>query len=132
VDLIGRIPTEPEIREYLAWPSAERRERVVDKLMRDPRFNDRWTVFYADLLRLRSNAEGGPALIAYVHQAIESDMPYDELARRLISAGGKSGTVPEVGFILGDDADPMALAGITSQIFMGVRISCAQCHDHPF
>jgi hypothetical protein len=83
-------------------------------------------------LRLRSNAEGGASLTAFVHRAIKEEMPYDELSRRLISAGGKSGAVPEVGFILGDNADPMALAGVTSQIFLGVRISCAECHDHPF
>src|SRR5205085_6796413 len=39
---------------------------------------------------------------------------------------------PEVGFILGDEADPMALASATSQVFLGVRMACAQCHDHPF
>ena len=132
VDLIGRIPTGAEIDEYMAWPAKVRRQQVVEKLLHHERFTDRWTVFFADLLRLRSNAEGGSALIAYVHKAVEDGMPYDELARRLISSGGKAGSVPEVGFILGDDADPMALAGITSQVFMGVRISCAQCHDHPF
>ncbi|WP_166828223.1 DUF1553 domain-containing protein [Thalassoroseus pseudoceratinae] len=132
VDLIGRIPTGAEIDEYMAWPKSVRRQEVVEKLLQHERFSDRWTAFYADLLRLRSNAEGGAALIAYVHNAVEEGMPYDELARRLISSGGKAGAVPEVGFILGDDADPMALAGITSQVFMGIRISCAQCHDHPF
>ena len=54
------------------------------------------------------------------------------MCRQLISANGKAGRTPEVGFILGDDADPMALASVTSQVFMGVRIACAQCHDHPF
>ncbi len=132
VDLIGRIPTGVEIDEYMAWPKAVRRQNVVEKLLQHERFTDRWTIFFADLLRLRSNAEGGAALVAYVHKAVEDGMPYDELAHRLISSGGKAGSVPEVGFILGDDADPMALAGITSQVFMGIRISCAQCHDHPF
>lgn len=132
VDLIGRIPTDAEINEYLAWPQAERRSRVVDKLIAHERFTDKWTVFFADMLRLRSSAEGGAALIAYVHKAVEEGMPYDELTRKLISAGGKAGAVPEVGYILGDNADPMALAGVTSQVFMGIRISCAQCHDHPF
>ena len=59
-------------------------------------------------------------------------MPYDEMVRRLIATNGKAGKTPEVGFILGDDADPLAMASITSQVFMGVRIGCAQCHDHPF
>lgn len=132
VDLIGRIPTREEIDHYLATPAATRREKAVDKLMADPRFVDRWTTFYADLLRLRYNSPGGQAALAFVHQAVADEMPYDEMARRFISANGKAGAVPEVAYVLGDNADPMALAGVTSQVFMGVRISCAQCHNHPF
>jgi hypothetical protein len=120
------------VREFASWPAQGRREKLVDKLLQDGRFTDRWTVFYADMLRLRSNASGGQALIAYVHQAIETGMPYDELARRLIAINGKAGKIPEAGFVLSDDADPLAMASITSQVFLGVRIACAQCHDHPF
>jgi len=132
IDLIGRIPTDAEIQEYLAWPAAQRRARVIDKLIADGRFADRWTVFFADMLRLRTNAEGGNAFLAFVHQAVEKGMPYDEMCRQLIVANGKANYTPEVGFILGDGADPMALAGVTSQTFLGIRIACAQCHDHPF
>ena len=132
VDLIGRIPNHGEIEEYLAWPAAERRSKLIDRLMADPRFVDRWTTFFADMLRLRSNSPGGAAALAFVHKAVEDSMPYDELARRFISANGKAGAVPEVAYVLGYDADPMALAGVTSQVFMGIRISCAKCHDHPF
>lgn len=132
VDLIGRIPTEAEVREFAAMPVEGRREKLIDKLLKDGRFTDRWTIFYADMLRLRSNASGGQALIAYVHQAVEQGVPYDELARRLISINGKAGKIPEAGFVLSDDADPLAMASITSQVFLGVRIACAQCHDHPF
>ncbi|MGI8982863.1 MAG: DUF1553 domain-containing protein [Pirellulaceae bacterium] len=132
VDLIGRIPTAAEVQEFASWPAQGRREKLVDKLIADERFADRWTIFYADMLRLRSNATGGPALIAYVHNAVKTGMPYDEMCRRLIYTNGKANRVPEAGFILGDDADPLAMASITSQVFMGVRIGCAQCHDHPF
>src|SRR5687768_10406581 len=53
VDLIGRIPTEAEIREFTALPESGRREKLVERLLADPRFADRWTIFYADMLRLR-------------------------------------------------------------------------------
>lgn len=132
VDLIGRIPTEAEIKQYLDWPASERRGKLVDKLLADERFADRWTVFFGDMLRIRSGAEGGAQFTAYIHRALETGMPYDELCRRLISANGKPGRTPEVGYILGDGADPMALAASTAQVFMGVRIACAQCHNHPF
>ncbi len=132
VDLIGRIPTAAEVDEFSTWPVEGRREKLIDLLLKDERFADRWTIFYADMLRLRSQATGGAALIAYVHNAVQTGMPYDEMSRRLISSNGKAGRVPEVGFVLGDDADPLAMASVTSQVFLGVHIGCAQCHDHPF
>jgi len=132
VDLIGRIPTAEEVQAFSRMPEATRRRDLIEALLVDPRFADRWTIFFADMLRLRSQASGGAALIAYVHQAVQSGMPYDELCRRLISTNGKAGKIPEAGFILGDDADPLAMASVTSQVFLGVRIGCAQCHDHPF
>lgn len=132
IDLIGRIPTLEEIKEYEAWPAAERREKLVDKLLKHSGFADRWTVFYADQFRIRANADGGAAELAYVHKAVEENVPYDVLCRQLLTASGKAGKIPEVGFILNDQADPMALAGTVAQVFMGTRIACAQCHDHPF
>jgi len=132
VDVIGRIPTGEEIRDFMLLPEETRRDELVDQLLEHPRFADRWTSFFGDMLRLRSNTPGGAALIAYVHQALDDELPYDELCRRLIATNGKANLTPEVGFILGDDADPLAMAAVTSQVFMGVRMSCAQCHDHPF
>ncbi|HIA04066.1 MAG TPA: DUF1549 domain-containing protein, partial [Myxococcales bacterium] len=70
IDLIGRIPTSGEIDEYLSWPASIRRQDVVEKLINDEHFADRWTVFFADMLRLRSNVTGGSALIAFIHNSI--------------------------------------------------------------
>jgi hypothetical protein len=132
IDFIARIPTNVEIQEFMSWPVSERRALLLDKLMAESRFTDRWTVFFSDMLRLRSSSPGGSALIAYVHNAINEGMPYDLLVRRLIATNGKVNVTPEVGFILGDNADPLAMASVTSQVFLGVRMGCAQCHDHPF
>jgi hypothetical protein len=132
VDIIGRIPTNDEINEFLAMPEASRRTKWVDRLLADPRFADRWTVFFGDMLRLRSGVPGGAQLTAYVHNAIEDGMAYDVLTRNLIRTNGRANTTPEVGFVLGDDANPLAMAAVTSQVFLGVRIGCAECHDHPF
>ena len=52
--------------------------------------------------------------------------------RELIAASGSSGNTPSVGFLLADDSDPMTMAGATAQVFLGVRMACAQCHNHPF
>ncbi|MDB5306115.1 MAG: hypothetical protein JWO38_317 [Gemmataceae bacterium] len=132
IDLTGRIPTDAEIQKYLAWPAADRRGKAIDEFVGREQFADRWTVFFADLLRLRYGADGGPALQAFVHEAVRTNMPYDVLTRRLLAASGRANSQPETGFLLADDADPMALTAVVSQVFLGVRISCAQCHDHPF
>ena len=131
IDLIGRIPTRKEIDIFHSWGS-DRREKLIDHLLDHDRFADRWTVFMADMLRIRSDVPGGNALLAYVNASIEQSKPYDEFVRALISASGKPNSNPAVGYILGDDAMPMELAAATSQVFLGVRIGCAMCHDHPF
>ena len=132
IDLIGRIPSRKELDRYLKWPVAERRQSLVDSLLEHERFSDRWTAFYADMLRIRTGSTGGGALLAYVHKSIEDGKPFDELSRELISAQGRANSIPAVGFILNDNADPMALTAATAQVFLGVRMQCAQCHDHPF
>ena len=132
VDLIGRIPSEKEVKAYLKDDPVNRRALLLERLFEHERFADRWTAFFADMLRIRTAATGGAALLAYVHQSIREEKPFDELARELISAQGRSRHLPAVGFILNDNADPMALTAATSQIFLGIRMQCAQCHDHPF
>ena len=132
IDLIGRIPTSEEIRQYESLSPSTRQQKTVERLLADERFADRWTIFFADMLRLRSNAEGGGASIAFIHRALRDGMGWDEMSRRMIAASGKAGATPELGYILGDNVDPMALAGSTAQVFLGVRVACAQCHDHPF
>lgn len=106
LDLAGRIPTGKEIATFLKWPEDQRRQKLIALYMQDDGFANRWSAFYADMLRIRSNEEGGTQLLAYVHNAITTDMPYDEMCRKLISANGKAGRNPEIGFVLGDDADP--------------------------
>jgi hypothetical protein len=132
VDLIGRIPTHDEIADYLALPAQTRRREIVEKLLVHPRFADRWTAYFSDLLQIRTTAPGGKQLVAYIRRCIANGTPYDEMARELISSSGSPKTTPAVGYIMARNADPMELAGTSSQSFLGVQLSCAQCHDHPF
>ena len=132
LDLIGRIPTIAEISAFERESAGDRRAKLIDRLLDHPRFAERWTVFYADMLRVRSQQDGGPQLLAYVNRSVAQGKPYDEMARELIATNGRPESTPAAGFALGDAANPMALAGATAQIFLGVRVQCAECHDHPF
>ena len=81
IDLVGRIPTYAEIREYQEWPLAKRRSRLVDRLLKDEGFADRWTVFFADMLRIRSRADGFKRLLSSVLQSIEDGTPLALMAQ---------------------------------------------------
>ena len=132
IDVIGRIPTDKEIDQFLAMPDGKRREQWIDHLLAHPRFADRWSVFFADMLRIRSNEPGSDRWLAWVHAALKDGKPYDEMVRELIGSSGRPGSAPAVGFILAEDANALELGSVTSQVFLGVRIGCAMCHDHPF
>ncbi len=132
IELIGRIPTTKEIARYQRWPEAERRQKALEELLAHPRFTDRWTAFYADMMRIRTGNRGGSGYERYIRQCVEQGVPYDLMVKELLSAQGDPKFVPAVGYILRDNVEPMALAAATSQVFLGVRMSCAQCHDHPF
>ncbi|MFZ9936933.1 MAG: DUF1553 domain-containing protein [Luteolibacter sp.] len=132
VNVIGRIPKTSEIDRFLSWPADTRRSRLVDSLLKHPRFPDRWSVFFADMLRIRSNRTGADRWLAWVHASLRDGKPYDQMARELIASSGRPGSAPAVGFLLAENANPLELGAVTAQVFLGVQIGCAMCHDHPF
>lgn len=132
IDLIGRIPTAEEYAAYMRDDAKERRARLVDRLIADPRFVDRWTVFFGDMLRIRSVGDAGQALTVFVRDSLKKDKPYDEMVKEMLLATGTPGAEPAAGFLAAEKADPLIVAGVVSQELLGVRMNCAQCHDHPF
>jgi len=132
LDLVGRTPTIEDITAFRKAPEAQRRDKLIERLLEDERFADRWTIFYADMLRIRSNATGGNQLLAYVNKSIRDGKAWDELARELIATNGRPSDHPAAAFALAEDADPLEMAAVTAQTFLGVRLGCAMCHNHPF
>lgn len=132
LDLIGRIPTLAEHDRYLNEPAQKRRSWWIDRLMSDPAFVDRWAVFFGDMLRVRQNEEGGRALHEFVRDALAKNEPYDAMVRRMVMAMGTPQSEPAAGLLIMERGEPLQMAAMVSQQFMGVRIGCAQCHDHPF
>jgi hypothetical protein len=132
IDIIGRIPQTEEIDAFLAWPADTRRAQIVDSLLDHPRFADRWSVFFADMLRIRSDQPGADRWLGWVHGSLRDGKPYDHMVRELVASSGRPGSAPAVGFLLAEGANPLELGAVTAQIFLGVQIGCAMCHDHPY
>ena len=136
LDLVGLPPTAEEVRAFLADPAESRakREALVDRLIGSPAFVDYWTNKWADLLQVNRKflgVEGAAAFRDWIRAQVSDDVPYDEFARKIITAAGSNKDNPAASYykIL---RDPEATMENTTQLFLGVRFNCNKCHDHPF
>lgn len=140
--LTGSIPSLEEIRRFESWPPGGRIELWLDDLLRDRRCSD----YLAErLARAFVGTEDGPFILfrrrrfaAWLSDAILANRPYDAVVRDLIADRGLWTDHPATNFVsvtFDQEAgrpDPERLAARVSRAFLGVRIDCAQCHDHPF
>jgi hypothetical protein len=134
LDVIGELPTVAESQAFLADADPQKRAKLIDALLERPEFADFWALKWADLLRLRNNkvtTTGVPKFHHWVVQAWRTNMPYDEFARELLMADGSTFDNPPANFFR-TAADTNDCTETTSQLFLGIRIQCAKCHNHPF
>ena len=133
LDLIGTLPTVAEARAFLADTAADKRAKLVDRLLARDEYADYWTMRYSDLLRVdkdKVTVPGAVAMSRWLHRQFAENRPYDQLAREIVAAQGSIGGESPAAFYRVLDT-PEALARSISQLFLGVRIECAQCHHHP-
>ncbi|MBX3744472.1 MAG: DUF1553 domain-containing protein [Verrucomicrobiae bacterium] len=134
LDLIGRSPTEGEVRSFLGERGgAQRREAVIDRLLASEAWVDFWTMKLADLLQVggrRGDASAAQAYHGWLREGVREGWGWDRMAGALIEA---EGVLSEVGpanlFTLA--ADPRDLAEAVGRVFLGTQIACARCHAHP-
>ncbi|SFH74309.1 DUF1549 domain-containing protein [Planctomicrobium piriforme] len=141
LDLIGRIPSVGEIREFEADPSPEKRARLVEKLLSDPQDSAKVSPLASEHLARAwrrvllppdsTGAAAGPQFEPWLRSHFAKNTPYDQIVKGLVTARGE-GSRDEQVFYAAIGATPEAEATEFSRIFLGVRIGCAQCHDHPF
>ena len=136
LDLTGQLPTPDEVRAFLAdtTPSRLKRSKRIDKLIASPAFVDHWTVKWSDLLqssRKFLGEKGAYGFREWIRESIAANKPYDKMVRELLTSRGSSYDDPAANFFRATrDAKPTMEK--TTQVFLGVRMVCAQCHDHPF
>jgi Protein of unknown function (DUF1549)/Protein of unknown function (DUF1553) len=134
LDVIGALPTPEEARQFLADRGSDKRAKLIDALLERPEFGDYRALKLSDLLRVNSqylSQEGADTFYRWIRNRTHANVPYDALVRELLTARGSGFHVgPANYYRINDDEDKIAEA--TSQTFLGVRLNCAKCHNHPF
>jgi len=134
LDAIGLPPTADEARAFLSDTDSARRSKLVDQLVGRPEFADFWALKWADLLRNEERSMGDKGVWVFhrwLRDQIAADVPLDEFARRIVAAKGSTYRNPPASFYR-TNRDPQTAAESVGQVFLGVRLQCARCHNHPF
>lgn len=138
LDTVGLVPRPDEVAAFLADRSADRRTRVIDRLLADPRRADHWVGYWQDVLAENPNIlnptlnNTGP-FRWWLHEAFLDHKPFDVLVTELVRMGGSERDGGPAGFAVASENDvPMAEKGvIVASAFLGVNLRCARCHDAP-
>lgn len=134
LDLIGVPPTAEEARRFVSDTAPDKRVRLIEQLLDRPEYADHWALKWADMLRLEEKTldiKGAQVFHAWLRQAFLHDRPLDELVRDLIAGRGSTYTEPSSNFYRAL-RDPFTRAEAVAQLFLGARLQCAKCHNHPF
>ena len=134
LDLLGILPTAEEARSFVADSSPSKRERLVDDWLSRPEFADMWALKWSDLVRNEEktlDAKGVEQLHHWMQGRFADDTPLDEFVRALIASRGSTYENPPANYWRAH-REPFVRAETTAQVFLGVRLQCAKCHNHPF
>ncbi len=134
LDLLGILPTVAETTAFLAEPDKDKRQWLIDALLEREEYAKFWALKWGDLLRMTSKLVGDEGVYKYhrwVEQSLHENMPYDEFARQLLTGTGSTLINPAANFYR-TSADMNECVETISQVFLGARLQCAKCHNHPF
>lgn len=142
LDTIGTLPTADEVREFLADASVDKREQLVERLLERPEFDDYWSLLLADLLQNRRERDhdvrgvkGVQEFHAWIRRQLSAHRGWDDIAREVLTVKGSAAEHPAVGYFIvtvGEkEAVESEVADSVAQAFLGSRIGCARCHNHP-
>ncbi|OAI54721.1 hypothetical protein AYO44_14335 [Planctomycetaceae bacterium SCGC AG-212-F19] len=133
LDLIGALPQPSDVDAYLADQTPDKFARLVERLFNRAELIDRWAYYWGDLLRIESRRlqpEGAAAFHGWVREQVGKNTGLDRMARELLLATGDGHRVGPANFTR-VPADARAQAEHVAQVFLGVRLQCANCHNHP-
>jgi hypothetical protein len=134
LDLCGILPTGEEVKNFLADTASDKRAKLIDALLQRDEYADFWTLKWADVLRNNRKTvqvKGAHVYQDWLHERIARNVPFDQIVRDLLTASGSTFANPAANYYR-VSADPTNLAESTAQLFFGIRMQCAKCHNHPF
>ncbi len=133
LDTIGTLPTAAEARAFLTSTDQQKRAKLIDLLLQRPEYGDLWAMKWADLLRADKDAitpRSAIAMTRWLRGQFLENRPYDQFARDIVTARGSTGREGPAAFYVVMDS-PRVMSESVAQLFLGVRLACAQCHHHP-
>ena len=143
LDTSGTLPTEEDVRAFVADARADKRAKVIDELLQRPEFVDQWTMLLADLFQNRKERDhdvrgtkGVRAFHQWLREQVAVNRPWNELARAVLTSQGNTDEHPEIGYYvvtIGEfrQTQQSDVVASVAQAFLGTRIGCAKCHNHP-
>ncbi len=137
LDIVGRIPTERETQDFMGSKVPDKRAKLIDKLLNGEGYVQNFFNYWADILRAQTaGAQLGPvtgvAFTKFIKDSLRTNKHYDQFVREMISAQGKAWEDGAIGYYMRDRGMPLDNMATTVRIFLGTRVECSQCHNHPF
>jgi hypothetical protein len=135
IDIIGILPTVEEYNRFMSNKAPNKRDQLVDELLGRKEFAELWVLKWAELLQIKSSQQVSyKAMLLYynwLQDKIARNVPTDEWVQELLSASGGTFKSPATNYYQ-NETDILKVSENVAQVFMGMRIQCAQCHNHPF
>jgi hypothetical protein len=137
LDTVGLLPTRAECERFLADTDPKKRDKLIDDLLRRKEFIELWVMKFSELLRIRSDGNQRMSYKAtllyfnWLNQKLADNVPMNEVVRDLLSSSGGTFNNPASNFYQVEQ-ETLKISENVAQVFMGMRLQCAQCHNHPF
>ncbi len=137
LDTTGLLPTRAEYDAFVADTSPQKRAALIDRLLARPEFHQLWAAKWADLLMIRENPnlivsrKAAQLYFEWLQQQFEQGVPIDKIVHQLLTESGGTFDHPAANFYTVEQ-DPLKLSENVAQLCLGIRVQCAQCHNHPF
>jgi len=133
LDAAGILPTPAEVEQFLQDPSPEKRDRLIDALMKRPEFVDYWAYKWSDLLLVSSNHLSNEEMWSYydwIRDSVATHKPWDKFVYQIVTATGNTVENGAANYWV-VHRDPLDTTENVAQAFLGITITCAHCHNHP-